>query len=366
MGKIPENYLERVYAGWLGKIVGIRLGAAIEGWTYEKIQRVFGEIWDYPASYKNFAADDDSNGPLCLIRALEECEDLAQFSAQDVGNALLNYAPFEHGFFWWGGYGVSTEHTAYLNLWAGIPAPRSGSIQQNGATMAEQIGGQIFIDPWGLVSPGNPAQAASLAKKAASVTHDGNGVWGGVFVACAISLAFTEPDLQKVLEKALAFLPEDCAYAQVVRAVRAFYREHPEDWRACFRYIQENFGYDKYPGNCHILPNAAVMVLSLLYGEGDFTRTLCICTMCGWDTDCNVGNIGCILGVHCGVQGIDAPKWREPINDFLACSCTIPPERYGHSLRGGVLCQVGLPADRRNTSRPVGPDFGGKYRELSL
>lgn len=324
MGKIPENYLERVYAGWLGKIVGIRLGAAIEGWTYEKIQRVFGEIWDYPASYKNFAADDDSNGPLCLIRALEECEDLAQFSAQDVGNALLNYAPFEHGFFWWGGYGVSTEHTAYLNLWAGIPAPRSGSIQQNGATMAEQIGGQIFIDPWGLVSPGNPAQAASLAKKAASVTHDGNGVWGGVFVACAISLAFTEPDLQKVLEKALAFLPEDCAYAQVVRAVRAFYREHPEDWRACFRYIQENFGYDKYPGNCHILPNAAVMVLSLLYGEGDFTRTLCICTMCGWDTDCNVGNIGCILGVHCGVQGIDAPKWREPINDFLACSCTIP------------------------------------------
>ena len=72
MGKIPENYLERVYAGWLGKIVGIRLGAAIEGWTYEKIQRVFGEIWDYPASYKNFAADDDSNGPLCLIRALEE------------------------------------------------------------------------------------------------------------------------------------------------------------------------------------------------------------------------------------------------------------------------------------------------------
>ena len=143
--KITENYMEKVYAGWLGKIIGIRLGAPIEGWTYQRIRDVFGEVWSYPADYKNFAADDDSNGPLFFIRALEDCEDLNNFSSKDVANALLNYAPYEHGFFWWGGYGVSTEHTAYLNLRNGIPAPRSGSIEQNGATMAEQIGGQIFI-----------------------------------------------------------------------------------------------------------------------------------------------------------------------------------------------------------------------------
>lgn len=316
--------MERVYAGWLGKVIGIRLGAAVEGWTYDKIQRVFGELWDYPAQYKNFAADDDSNGPLFFIRALEDCKDFRQFSSQDVAQALLNYAPFEHGFFWWGGYGISTEHTAYLNLRNGIPAPRSGSVEQNGSTMAEQIGGQIFIDPWGLVSPGNPHQAAELAEKAASVTHGGNGVWGGVYVACAISLAFVEPDLEKVLEKALAYIPEDCEYAKVVRAVTAYYKEHPDNWRDCFQYIYENFGYDKYPGNCHIIPNAAVMILSMLYGKGDFTKTLCICNMCGWDTDCNVGNVGCIMGVHCGIEGIDYDKWRKPINDFLACSSVVP------------------------------------------
>ncbi len=322
--KLPENYMERVYAGWMGKVIGIRLGAAIEGWTYEKIQRVFGELWDYPAQYKNFAADDDSNGPVFFVRALEDCKDLNKFSAQDVAEALLNYAPFEHGFFWWGGYGISTEHTAYLNLRNGIPAPRSGSIEQNGSTMAEQIGGQIFIDPWGLVSPGNPEQAAKLAEKAASVTHGGNGVWGGVYVACAISLAFVEPDLEKVLEKALDYIPADCEYARVVRAVTDYYKKHPENWRDCFQYIYENFGYDKYPGNCHIIPNAAVMILSMLYGGGDFERTLCICNMCGWDTDCNVGNVGCIMGVHCGLEGIDYDKWRKPINDFLACSSVVP------------------------------------------
>ena len=68
------------------------------------------------------------------------------------------------------GYGVSTEHTAYLNLRNGITAPRSGSIEQNGHVAAEQIGGQIFIDTWGLVTPGNPDLAAKLAQKAASVT----------------------------------------------------------------------------------------------------------------------------------------------------------------------------------------------------
>lgn len=320
---IPKDYFERVYAGWLGKIIGIRLGAPIEGWSYDRIRNVYGELDGYPVSYKCFAADDDSNGPLFLSRALEDCESLKAFSAQDVANALLNYAPFEHGFFWWGGYGVSTEHTAYLNLRSGIPAPRSGSIEQNGATMAEQIGGQIFIDPWGLVAPGNPALAAELAEKAASVTHGGNGVYGGIYVACCISLAFVEHDISTVLEKALAYIPDHCEYARVVRAVQDFHREHPEDWRTCFEFLRDNFGYDKYPGNCHIIPNAGVMILAMLYGGGDFGRTLNICNMCGWDTDCNVGNVGCIMGVLCGVEGIDYEKYCAPINDFLASSSVI-------------------------------------------
>ena len=91
--KIPQDYLRRVYAGWLGKVIGIRLGAPIEGWSYEMIRNTFGELNGYPASYKNFAADDDSNGPLFFIRALEDCGDIGKFDAQDVANALLNYAP---------------------------------------------------------------------------------------------------------------------------------------------------------------------------------------------------------------------------------------------------------------------------------
>lgn len=320
---MKTEYIERIYAGWLAKIIGIRYGAPIEGDTYSEIKKKYGEFDGYLVDYHDFAADDDSNGPLFFLRALEDGRHGFALTGQDVAEALLNYAPFEHGFFWWGGYGVSTEHTAYLNLRNGIPAPRSGSIEQNGSTAAEQIGGQSFIDTWGLVSPGNPDQAARFAKEAASVTHDGNGVYGGIFVACCISYAFEEQDIQKIIEKGLSYIPQDCEYAKAVRAVMDFHTAHPKDWRECFRYIYENFGYDKYPGVCHIIPNSSVMILGLLYGEGDFGKTLSITNMCGWDTDCNVGNVATIMGVRNGLDGIDYDKWRKPINDFLVCSSVV-------------------------------------------
>lgn len=317
---ITEKTISQLYAGWLAKVIGVRLGAPVEGWTYQKIKEKYGIINGYISGFKNFAADDDTNVPIFFIRALEKCGKDHDLEAVDVADALLDYAPYEHGFFWWGGYGMSTEHTAYQNLINGIPAPRSGSIAQNGATVAEQIGGQIFIDTWGLVSPGRPELAARMARAAASVTHDGNGVFGGIFIACCISIAYTEQDIREILKKALTFIPEDCEYARAVRAVMDYHERNPESWRDCFSYIYENFGYDKYPGNCHIIPNICVMILALLYGEGEFDATLEICTMCGWDTDCNVGNVAAIMGVRGGLCAISYEKWRRPINDLLICS----------------------------------------------
>ena len=99
-----------------------------------------------------------------------------------------------------------------------------------------------------------------------------------------------------------------------------YYKNNPYNWEDCFKFIKDNFGYDRYPGACHIIPNSAVIILSLLYGKGDFSSAINICNMCGWDTDCNVANVGTIMGVRNGLDGIDYKKWRKPINDFLACS----------------------------------------------
>ena len=70
MASMKSEYLEKIYAGWLGKIIGIRLGAPVEGWTAEKIRQVYGRLDHYAVDYQDFAADDDSNGPLFFLRAL--------------------------------------------------------------------------------------------------------------------------------------------------------------------------------------------------------------------------------------------------------------------------------------------------------
>ncbi|HPJ03525.1 MAG TPA: ADP-ribosylglycohydrolase family protein, partial [Candidatus Limiplasma sp.] len=168
---IPGDYLSKVYAGFLGMNIGIRLGAPVESgfWTYERLRDVYGDIRGYVRDYKHFAADDDTNGPVFFARALEDGG--GEPTAQTVAETWLNYAREGVGLYWWGGFGVSTEHTAYLNLKNGIPAPRSGSIAQNGKTAAEQIGGQIFIDTWGLMAPCDPARAPGEERQPSPPAH---------------------------------------------------------------------------------------------------------------------------------------------------------------------------------------------------
>ena len=318
---MQKDYLERVYAGFLGMNVGIRLGAPVEPtiWTYERIKETYGDIRNYVKDYKNFAADDDVNGPVYFFRALRDCSKNGELTPEYVAKAWLNYARDGIGLYWWGGYGVSTEHTAYINLSRGIPAPRSGSMEVNGKTLAEQIGGQIFIDTWGLIWPGQPTRAADYAQAAASVSHDGEGLLGARFIAACIAQAFCEKDINRVVERALEEIPADSLYHQVADAVIAHHKEHPDDWESCLKLLHRDWGYDKYGGVCHIIPNAGVCVLALMYGAGDFNRTVEIATMCGWDTDCNAGNVGTILGVLTGLDGI-APHYRAPINDGVVLS----------------------------------------------
>lgn len=315
----PKECVEKIYAGFLGMNIGIRLGAPVEPaiWSYERIRDTYGDIRGYVKDYKHFAADDDANGPVFFLRALND--NAGQVTPQAVAEAWLNYAREGVGLYWWGGYGVSTEHTAYLNLKNGVPAPQSGSIRQNGQTLAEQIGGQIFIDTWGLVAPGDPDRAARYAVAAASVSHDGEGLHGAAFIAACISQAFLTSDINEIIDTGLRQIPEDSVYAAVVNAVRIFHRAHPQDWRACRAMLKAQWGYDRYGGVCHIIPNAGVCALALCYGAGDFARTVEIATMCSWDTDCNAGNVGTILGVACGLEGLPE-RYRAPINDEIVLS----------------------------------------------
>jgi ADP-ribosylglycohydrolase len=359
---IPTDYLERVYAGILGKIIGVYLGRPFEGWTYDRILSELGPIRYYVNERLGkplVVTDDDISGTLTFVRALSDFGNTASLSAMQIGQTWLNYIIENRTILWWGGFGNSTEHTAYLRLKQGVLAPRSGSIELNGKTVAEQIGAQIFIDSWAMVAPGDPHLAFDLAGKAASVSHDGEAVLAAQFLAVMEAQAFIEPDIHALFDLGLSFLPPGSLVAHLAKDIRSWHAKQP-DWAETRARIDEVYGYRKYPGNCHIIPNCAIVLLSLLYGEDDFATALMIANTSGWDTDCNSGNVGCLLGIKNGLQGIDAgPDWRGPVADRLLVSSADGSRSvtdavsvtYEMARIGCALANVSPPASPKNSAR---------------
>ena len=317
---LPSDYAERVYAGVLGKIIGVYLGRPFEGWDNERIERDLGEITGYVHDRLGLplvVADDDISGTFTFIRALEDEAGGKAITPAAIGRTWLNYLVEERTVLWWGGLGNSTEHTAYLRLKHGIEAPASGSITTNGQVVAEQIGAQIFIDGWAMVAPGDPELAADLARRAASVSHDGAAIHGAQVMAALEAAAFVESDIERLLDTAVAQIPGDCLIARMIAEIRDWNAAADRgDWRSTFARIQANYGYDRYGGNCHMVPNHAVIVLALVAGEADFDRALMIANTAGWDTDCNSGNVGCLMGIRGGLAAIDE-RWRTPVADRI-------------------------------------------------
>ncbi len=323
MKTLPDNYEEKVYAGVLGKIIGVYLGRPFEGWTYQKIMRELGEIEYYVHERLNvplIVTDDDIAGTFTFLRALPDYGNTLDLTPAQIGQTWLNYLIENRTILWWGGAGNSTEHTAYLRLKNGVQAPQSGSIALNTKVVAEQIGAQIFIDGWAMVSPGDPEQAADLARRAASVSHDGEAIYGAQVLAAIEAQAFVENDINRLIDIAVSFIPKDSVIYREIADIREW-RARDVDWQKTRQRIEDKYGYDKYGGNCHIVPNHALVILSLLAGDDDFQKTMMIVNTCGWDTDCNSGNVGCVMGIKNGLAGLETgPDWRGPVADRVYLS----------------------------------------------
>lgn len=327
-------YLETVYAGILGKLIGVYLGRPVENWSHERIVEEFGEIRYYVHEQRGrrlVITDDDISGTLIFLRALQDYGYRCDLSAADIGQTWLNYLINEKTILWWGGLGNSTEHTAYLRLKSGIKAPESGSAALNSKIVSEQIGAQIFIDGWGLICPGDPILAADFARKAASVSHDGEAIYGAQVVAAMVAQAFVDDDIDRLLDTGVSVIPPDCEVRKLIDDIREWHIQD-SDWRRSLSHLHNQYGYDKYRGQCHLIPNHGLIILSLLHGAGDFDETMMIVNTSGWDTDCNSGNVGAILGVRNGLKAFENQDWRGPVADRLY----LPSADPGRSITDAV------------------------------
>jgi ADP-ribosylglycohydrolase len=335
---LPNDYAERVYAGVLGKIIGVYLGRPFEGWTYERILKELGEIdyyvndripWEHPL----VVTDDDITGTFTFLRALPDYGNSLDLTPAQIGQTWLNYIIEERTILWWGGFGNSTEHTAFIRLKNGVEAPASGSIEMNGAIIAEQIGAQIFIDGWAMVAPGNPELATDMAKRAASVSHDGEAIYASQVLAAMEAQAFVESDIDKLLDVGVSFIPKDSVIYRMIADIREWHAAEP-DWHKGREKIAGLYNYENYGGNCHMVPNHGLIILGLLYGDSDFNKSMLVVNTAGWDTDCNSGNLGCLLGIKDGLATFDKGNdWRGPVADRLY----MPAADGGRSITDAVI-----------------------------
>ena len=144
----------------------------------------------------------------------------------------------------------------------------------------------------------------------------------------------------------------------MIRDLRNWY-EQDQDWRKTYQRIAEQYGYQDYIGGCHMVPNHALIILGLLYGQGDFQKSLMVCNTCGWDTDCNSGNLGCLLGIRNGLAGFEGVDWRGPVADRIY----LPTADGGRCVTDAVRETIEIVNIGRalNDLPPLAPKEGARF-----
>lgn len=145
-----------------------------------------------------------------------------------------------------------------------------------------------------------------------------NGIYGEMFASAMIATAAVCSDTKKIIMSGLAQVPHiSRLYAEVMDIVDGFKSGRPQ--KDAFRIVHER--YDEYTqyGWTHTIPNAMIVAAALLYGGGDYGKSICMAVETGFDTDCNGATVGSILGVMLGADAIPE-YWKKPINDTLHTS----------------------------------------------
>ncbi|MDQ0993911.1 ADP-ribosylglycohydrolase family protein [Streptomyces sp. V3I7] len=326
--KPKPELADRILGGWLGRIAGNMLGKPVEQgdlWTRDRIDRYLRladalPLTDYlpePTDPADAAVlrpewracvrgrvhgscrDDDVDYAILGLHLLETRG--FGFSTEQVGDLWLLTLPYRQTF--------TAERAAYRNLANGLRPPLTATYDN---PYQEWIGALIRADVYGWTCPDDPRHAASLARRDAVLSHSGNGVYGAMWAAALISAAFTAPTVREAVETALMVIPASSRLARTIRRVVSLHEARLGWAETLGTLAEETSGL----GWIHTVPNAAVLTAGLLYGDGDFTRTIALTVRGGLDTDSNGATAGSVAGVQTGAAAIP-PQWTDPLQDTV-------------------------------------------------
>ncbi len=286
-----EVLRDKIRGAWAGQMIGVVYGAPIEFKSLAKIHE--GEIT--PFALNTAIEQDDLYVEMTFARVMDTVG--LEATSADYGEA------FKHSKYqlWHANAG------ARRNLNRGIPAPLSGDPRYN--LHSDDIDFQIESDFIGIMCPGLPQAANHYADRVGRVMNFGDGLYGGMFVGGMYCAAFFENDPRKVVEAGLACIPAGSTYAALLRDLLAWSAEEPNDWRKVWQKIETKWDRDDAcpdgafsPFNIEAKLNGGYIAFGLLYGGGDWQRTMEIAARCGQDADCNPSSAAGVLGAILGYE----------------------------------------------------------------
>ena len=323
--KMPDadTLREKILGAWYGRICGCLLGKPVEGVKYAELTDFLKTSGNYPMTRYICRKDIDREGirTSCLADELEFAtrdDDtnyvvLAQHVIETYGR---DFTPRDVIISWQEKQALTSyftaEKVALVNFTNNYQPPVS-AIYKN--PFREWIGAQIRGDYFGYINPGNPEMAAEMAWRDASISHVKNGIYGEMFVSAMLACAAVTDNMRDVIFGGLAEIPATSRlYESIVRLVARF--DAGVSKEEAFADIHATWNDRDGHEWCHTISNALVVVASLLYGEYDYGRSICMSVETGFDTDCNGATVGSILGMLLGEKGI-GEEWKAPTHGIL-------------------------------------------------
>ena len=297
-----DEYRDRMKGGWIGQIIGVAWGAPTEfKWNDKVIPEDQVPKWS-PGMINNAFGQDDLYVEMTFLRSMEE-----HGLDVPIRQAGIDFANSEYALW-------CANNAGRTNLRKGIAPPDSSHPQFNACP--NDIDYQIEADFAGLISPGLPSSVIALGEKFGRLMNYGDGVYGGQFMGGLYAEAFFEQDLFKVIDAGLACIPADSQYAEMVRDLVRWHRENPDDWQKawnlCFQKYRKDPAYQKSSnGGIDVKINGAMVLLGLLYGQGDMEKTVVISMRGGYDSDCNPSSAAGVLGAMAGFSKLPARYTQE-------------------------------------------------------
>jgi hypothetical protein len=311
---LSKNQLkDKIMGGWAGQTIGVTFGGPTEfrfnGTMIQEYQKI---EWYDGYLKKTFDTNPGLYDDLYMDLTFVEI-----FEKEGLNAPVSSFAKAYSG----AGYMLwHANQAGRYNILHGIKPPASGHWLNN--PHADDIDFQIEADFAGLMCPGMPQTANAICDQIGHIMNYGDGYYGGVYIANLYALAFTSSKIDHIVREAIKSIPERSEFYECVSDVIRWHKAYPQDWKHTWFELQKKWAEDiGCPDGVYSVfdidakLNAAYVTLGLLYGQGDFTRTMEITTRAGQDSDCNPSSAGGVLGVILGYSKIP-DYWKQGLKEI--------------------------------------------------